>query len=296
MTAHRHTCDAQGWILFDLLIGAVVLTAGLLATTLVFNQSQQSTTRVGEHAAAVALATSLLSQATAYGCGAETGTSVPGTSASDGSSYPDTATLWSQCAGLYAGDPDAPFPGALGDPVTHPVGTGNQVAAWQVSSSGTRFSVNYRATWVGTTGSCPAATTGTPAPLPIGQTRTVTVGWSDHGAALTFAATSFGGVPVDAAVYSSPDAAGIVVTGMAAGSMARLTVPVSLFAAGTSGSVSIDRAASAAGCAWFPFLLPAGPGTYSVQYYANGDADGAPSAMSPQNLVVVADTLTTWTP
>jgi hypothetical protein len=291
----------EGWILFDLLIGAVVLTAGLLATTLVFNQSQQSSTRVSDHAEAVALTTSLLAQATAYGCGAETGLSFPGAAAVGAAAgYPSTVAIWRQCAELYTGDATLPFAGVLGDPVTRPLPPTGAAAAWQEVLGGTEFSVSYRATWVaGTGGGCPPATPGSagspaPAPMPIGQTRTVRVAWTDHGGTTTFAVTAFGGVPIDAAVYSFPDAGGIVVTGMAAGSMARLAVPVSLFDPGVSGVVLLDRAASAGGCAWFPFLLPAGPGGYSVRYYSDGDASGPPSATSPSSLAVPADTLARW--
>ncbi len=287
-----------GWVLTDVLIGAVVLTLGLVGTTLVLNQNQQSSTRVGQHAVAVDLTTSILSQAAAYSCGAETGLSLPAT-LPDGPDYPSTATLWSRCAAVDSGDPATPYPGALGDPVESDlVGTG-WPAAWTVDTGGTRFAVSYRATWVAaaTGGACPDASTG--APAPIGQTRTVTVGWLDHGALVTFSASTFSGIPVDGAGYSSPDAGGILVTGMAPGSMARLVVPMSLIAPGSAGSVAVDRAASTGGgtgCAWFPFLPPAPAGTYAVQYFASGDAEGPVTASAPATLAVRSASLATWSP
>jgi hypothetical protein len=296
---NRRRRDESGWVLFDVLIGAIVLTAGLVGVTLAFNQSQQSTARVGAHDEAVAIASTVLSEATAYGCGEETGLSLPGappTGPAPG--YPYTATLWQQCAAVYAGRSDAPFPGSLGDPVDAVDGPGGARAAWRVTSDGTEFSVSYRASWVpgGATGGCPAATgsRSAGAPEPIGQTRTITVAWEDHGAVVTFATTAFGGVPIDAVVYASPDAGGIVVTGMAPGSMARLAVPVGLFAPGLSGTVLVDRAASAGGCAWFPFLAPAAPGTYTVWYYAGGAAGGPPTATTPATLAVTAGSLVRW--
>jgi hypothetical protein len=290
-----------GWVLTDVLIGAVVITVGLVGTTLVLDQSQQSSARVSQHAEAVELATSLLSQATAYACGAETGLSLPAGVPTD-SDYPSTASLWSRCAGVYSGNAATAYPGALGDPVETDVLAVGPPAAWSVTVGGNRFAVSYRATWVAaaTGGACPdLSSRGGVGPMPIGQTRTVTVHWLDHGASVNFTASTFSGTPVDDAEYSSPDSGGILVTGMAPGSMARLEVPVSIMVPAAAGTVAVDRAASGgggAGCAWFPFLPPAPAGTYAVQYYADGDPSGPVTAKAPNTLTVRSGSVATWTP
>ena len=161
----RAPYDDRGWLLLDSVIGALILTLGLLATTLVFNESSRSMTQVTAQQSAVTLATSLLSVATSYGCGAETGLSLPGPAlAASGTDYPATQNLWDECAALYAGQSTAPYPGELGDPVDTNAGAGGAApSAWSVSIGGMAFEVSYQAIWLqraDDTSGCPGTLVG----------------------------------------------------------------------------------------------------------------------------------------
>lgn len=305
MTGCRATPEhEEGWVLFDALIGAVILTLGLVSSSLVFGQGDQSLAQVTDRQGAVALASSLLSVATAFGCGAETGLSLPGTAPpGPAGSYPYTGTIWEQCAPVYAGAPGAPFAGALGDPPDTLALPGGSPYAWATTVDGTAYDVSYRAQWTqapSDADGCPRVLAGGAAAIaPLGQTRTVTVQWVEAGQVHQFTASVFGGVPVDSALYASPAAGAIEVTGMAPGSLAQLSVPVASFEPGGTGTVTLDRGASAGGgtgCAWFPFLPPATGGTYRVTYYAHGDPSVPPTAVSPPGLGVDTGAVTRWTP
>jgi hypothetical protein len=305
-TSHRP--NESGWILFDTLIGAVILTIGLLGASLVFNESNQSLEQVTARQSAVALATSLFSVATAYGCGAETGLSLPGrpttTLGARGLGYPFTASIWTECSSLYTGRSGSVFAGALGDPLALRTLPGGSNYSWTTVRDGVTYYVSYQAVWsqgAGGGSGCPPALAGGAAIVePIGQTRILTVQWLDQRQPQVLQASSFGGVPVEGLEYSSPVDGGLLVTGMAPGSIARLSVSVPSFAPGQMGSVLIDRAASPgnstsdSGCAWFPFLPPQPPGAYSLAYYANGDTAGAPSATAPGTLSVAPGAITGW--
>jgi hypothetical protein len=297
--------DEEGWFLFDVLLGALILTVGLIAVMVIFNSSAQSIGLVSSRQAAVTVATSTLSVAAAYGCGFETGLSLPGTPPSTPSAgYPYTNAIWTQCSSVYTGSPGSAFPGELGDPPSAGVVSGGTTYDWSKTVNSVVYYVRYQAIWTqgaaGTTG-CPDTLTGGSAAIgPVGETRVTTVQWVARDQAHLLTLSTFGATPTNAVVYSGQTAGGILVTGMAAGSVAQLRVPVTSFDGEGSGTVLVDRRASpgsgapGSGCAWFPYLPPMPGGTYGVKYFSNGNIQGTPTATAPDTLEVTAGSITSW--
>lgn len=283
----------SGWFLLDTVVGALVLTLGMLAAVVVFESTDQGLGQASARQGAVTVATNVLSVATAYGCGTETGLSLPGTPPSQPQAYPSTEAIWSQCAPVYAGSPAAPFPGELGDPVAAGSVPGGAPYDWATAVNGATYYVRYQSEWAqgaGTAGGCPAVTG---AATPIGLDETIDVQWDAPHVVHSIEVTDFVATPSNAAVYDPPGAGGLLVTGMAAGSLAQLSVPVATFEDGGTGTVLVDRLASDGGCAWFPFLPPQPSGAYGLSYFSSGNPAGPPSAVDDAD-TVAPGSITQW--
>jgi len=231
-----------GQALVDVVMASVVLLMAVVATASLFQVDFASEAVVTARSQATRLAQNVLAAVVAYGCGLETGVDLPAGAqpnpAQPGAPY--ASTVEQRCAQADGSQ------ATLGDP-----------APYTTTVQGVAYTVSVTTVWVrsgAAPGQCPSAGGGQPA----GAQQTVSIAWSTGGVARgPVVVSNFAAVP-GAAVYHDGQDGGVLVTGMAPGSMAVVSVP---------GFSSVQRFA-AAGCAWFPFLPP-GAG-YQVSYCATG--------------------------
>ncbi len=148
----------EGAVLIDVIVGATIFTGSVVAAGVVFNESSQTLTQVDGRQGAVVLASNVLAQATAYGCGFETGVDLPNNVQGTDSSQPGAptaASVWNGCSYVYQGPyPPQQAPGysgqSLGDQPPWQTTSTSPPPVSQQSSSPTVYTVGYQAVWTPT--------------------------------------------------------------------------------------------------------------------------------------------------
>ena len=284
----------EGTGLVDVLVGFFIFALLGVTTIAALTRVSHVTLAVQSDNQAAVLAHRLLAKANADGCGMATGYSLaiataPTQSQSQSqdsnaqiqnqdaqSTQPYSGCTWgsNQVVSLAdvlpgAANPNAPSPGASCSPAPTPGGNPiSQGACYQVGTTTDIAALSFSWAW-SQANAAPSSCSGTPAMTtpPDEVIATATVWWPNISAGgwHSFELTSIEAVPpVVQSAWNIGGLGGIAVQATAGS-------PVSLSPVSVQWPGPIITTASAAGCAWFPYVPAAPSGTYSAT------ANGAPA-------------------